>query len=228
MTTPSDPLGRSVEPLFHLLLRLRGQRQPGLDAGDVYRSCCQEIEQHKARCVELDIPAADAADALYALVALLDETAVQGESALREHWLRRLLQTQFFDENLAGERFFERLAALRADAKRHAVLRVFYLCLLLGFRGKYHLRGSELELLEIQESIRHELQRAGAIPSQLVLSPNGRRPYERLADVRRNQLLLTLATISSCVAALSYVGMRLALLHQTEQLIARITGLLGV
>jgi type VI secretion system protein ImpK len=228
MITPSDPLGRSVEPLCHLLLHLRREPQPGLDAGEVYRQCCREIEQHKARSAELEVSAADAQDALYALVALLDETALQREGALREHWLRRLLQTQFFDENLAGERFFERLAALRGDAKRHAVLRVFYLCLLLGFRGKYHLRGSELELLELQESIRHELQRAGAIPSQLLLSPNGRRPYERLADVRRNQLLLTLAAISSCVAALSYAGMRLALLHQTEQLITRITGLLGV
>jgi type VI secretion system protein ImpK len=227
MSVHEDSLRQSMEPLFHLLLGLQHARQPGTDANQWYRKCCDEIEQHKARCAQLELAAADATDARYAVVALIDETVMRHEGPLREHWSTRPLQTQFFEENLAGERFFERLAALRSDVKRRAVLRIYYLCLLLGFRGKYHARGSELELLEIEDSVRSELQKARAIPTELQLSPNGRRPYERLVDTRRNQLLLTLAASSSCVAVLAYFAMRLSLSHQTEQLITCIAALLG-
>jgi type VI secretion system protein ImpK len=227
MTVQADPLRHGTEPLFHVLLGLQRARQPGTDAVQWYRRCCAEIEQHKARCAQLEVAAVDAADARYAVVALIDETVMRHEGPLREYWSNRPLQTQFFEENLAGERFFERLAALRSDTKRRAVLRIFYLCLLLGFRGKYQVRGSELELLEIEDSVRSELQKARAIPAELQLSPYGRRPYERLVDTRRNQLLVVLAAISSCVAGLAYVAMRLSLAHQTEQLIASIAALLG-
>jgi hypothetical protein len=61
-----------------------------------------------------------------------------------------------------------------------------------------------------------------------VLSPSGRRPYERMADARRNRLVLTLAAISACASLLLYTGMRLALVHRTDLLIEQISGLLGV
>jgi type VI secretion system protein ImpK len=227
MIPARDPLGRSVEPMFQLLLTLHRTGRSNPDAARLYEGCCREIEQHETLCRELDVPPNDAADARYALVALIDETALHCEGVLREYWLPRLLQTRFFQENQAGEGFFERLAALRLDGKRSALLRVFYLCLLLGFKGKYELRGSELELMEIHESVRRELQRAKAIPSEVLLSPQGRRPRERTADTSRNRLLLTLTAISTCVAALAYVGMRVSLEQQTQQLIGQISGLWG-
>jgi len=227
MTTARDALGESVEPLLRLLLGLKRARHAGVDAAQWYRQCCDEVERHELRCAQLDVAALDAADARYALVALLDETAIEHAGALRDHWSLRPLQTHFFEENLAGERFFERLAALRGEVKRRAVLRIFYLCLLLGFRGKYQLRGSELELLEIEDGVRSELQKARVIPTELRLSPHGRRPYERLVDAEGNRLLVTFAAISACLAALAYLGMRLSIAHQTEQLVACLAALLG-
>jgi hypothetical protein len=49
-----------------------------------------------------------------------------------------------------------------------------------------------------------------------------------MADARRNRLVLTLAAISACASLLLYTGMRLALVHRTDQLIEQISGLLGV
>lgn len=223
MIASTDQLGRSVEPLFHVLLGL--QRAGQIDAAALHQHCCRELEQHQSACRELEVPAADGTDARYALVALLDETALRCDGPLREYWLPRLLQTRFFQENRAGEGFFERLASLRDGAKRPGLLRVYYLCLLLGFRGKYELRGSELELLDIHEGIRSDLQRTRTLPSELVLSPNGRRPQERLADISRNRLLLSLAAICACVATLAYLGMRVSLVHQTDQLLRQISAL---
>ena len=227
MIVGQDALSRSVEPLFLLLLKVQRGDSAHRDVAKLHQECCRALEAHEGTCRELDLPAADAADARYALVALLDEAALRDDGALREYWLPRLLQTRFFEENQAGDGFYERLAKLRAEGKRTAVLRVFYVCLLLGFRGKYDLRGSELELLEVQESVRSELQRAKAIPADVLLSPHGRRPYERIADVGRNRLVLTLAAISACIAVVSYAGMRFSLAQQTTRLIDQISSLTG-
>ena len=208
------------------------QGETALDLADnparLHERFCRELEQLQQRAQELGVSPDDADDARYALAALIDEAAVQEDGPLRDYWSARLLQMRLFSENVAGENFFERLAALRGDRKRVLVLRVYYLCLLFGFRGKYRLRGSELELLEIEEGVRGELQRAGAIPSELVLSPSGRRPYEKLADGRRNQLLVTLAGVAACLSVLAYVGLRLALVHRSDQLLEQVAGLLGV
>jgi type VI secretion system protein ImpK len=228
MKTEQDALGQSVEPLLRTLVQLERERVGQSDPAKLHAQICQEIDRFSAKASELQLSIEDADQARYALVALLDEVAVHQEGALRDYWLPRLLQTRYFGENVAGEGFFERLAAMRGNPKRHAVLRVFYLCLLFGFRGKYRLRGSELELLELEEGLRAELQRARAIPSEIVLSPSGRRPYERFADARRNQLLMIVATIAAGMSLLLYVGLRLALVHDTQQLVEQISGILGV
>jgi type VI secretion system protein ImpK len=226
-SSEKDELGRSLEPLFQLLVRIERERGGRADADKLYRQCCQEVESFQGRAKELELPPGDAENALYAIIALLDEIAVNDEGPIKEYWQPRLLQMRFFNENVAGDGFFDRLATLRGDSRRKNVLRVFYLCIMFGFRGKYRIRGSELELLEIEEGLRAELQRIKAIPKEVVLSPAGKRPYEKIADVRRNQLVFSIATISACVSVLLYIGLRLALSRDTVLLIERVTAALG-
>lgn len=227
MAADSDLLGRSLEPLFQLLVRMERSRESHGDVERLYRQCCQEVERFQSRAKELDLPPSEAEPGLYAVVALIDEIAVSQEGPIKEFWQPRLLQMRYFDENIAGDGFFDRLASLRGDPKQARVLRIYYLCILFGFRGKYHVRGSELELLEIEEGVRAELQRINAIPREVMLSPSGKRPYERIADVSRNRILFGLATVAACVSVLLYVGLRLALLRDTSMLVDSINAALG-
>ena len=96
-----------------------------------------------------------------------------------------------------------------------------------AFEG-IRVRGSELELLEIEEGVRAELQRLNAIPREVLLSPSGKRPYEKVADSSRNRLLFGLATVAACVSVLLYVGLRLALARDTSLLVEHINAALGV
>ena len=77
----------------------------------------------------------DAQDITYAIVALTDEVVLSKGGALRDYWLANMLQLRFFNENVAGENFFVRLAQLLTQPNRQDVLRVYYLCLLFGFQG---------------------------------------------------------------------------------------------
>ena len=143
-----DELGRSLEPLFQVLVRIERERSSRADADKLYRLCCSEVERFQGCAKELELPPSDVENALYAIIALLDEIAVNDEGPIKEYWQPRLLQMRFFNENVAGDGFFDRLATLRGDSRRKHVLRVYYLCLMFGFRGKYRIRGSELEVLE--------------------------------------------------------------------------------
>ena len=83
--------------------------------------------------------------AKYALAAFIDETVINSENDCREAWIANPLAVTFFNDSLAGENFFKRLEALLPDLKRNLeILEVYYLCLALGFQGRYRLSGPEV------------------------------------------------------------------------------------
>ncbi len=80
--------------------------------------------------------------AVFAVVALLDESVLKLQNPAFADWAQRPLQEEMFGHNRAGEVFFEHLRALlaRQDSQEVAdCLEVYCLCMLLGFRGQYAL-----------------------------------------------------------------------------------------
>lgn len=88
----------------------------------------------------------DIAEARYAVCAWIDESILDSSWEQRTRWQRDLLQRAYYQSSDAGERFFARLAAL--DKSRRAVREVYYLCLVLGFRGRYAFDLPALERLK--------------------------------------------------------------------------------
>src|SRR5690606_39884196 len=81
--------------------------------------------------------------AVYASIALLDESVLNSSQPMFASWPRQSLQEEVFGDHIAGENFFAHLQDLmaRQDSEDLAdVLEVFHLCLLLGFRGRYAFR----------------------------------------------------------------------------------------
>ncbi len=151
----------------------------------------------------------DCQEIAYAVVALADEIAMAKPEGFRQGWLRQLLQLQYFNENTAGEGFFKRLQALRADPQRAEVLRVYHLCLLLGFQGRYRFRGGELELVRLID----ELGRTVGAPE--LLSPHLARASGTTRDPRRGPLLMASAMVLAA-SLLFYAGLRLVLSSQSS------------
>lgn len=113
--------------------------------------------------------------AKYALVALVDETILLSDLAVKDDWLGRPLQLQYFDDFSAGEEFYNKLEALRlARSERSAeVLEVYHLCMSLGFKGKYgDARGEERRKVLIEAVAKDVAEARGAGPDQ-ALSPQG-------------------------------------------------------
>lgn len=220
-----DKLTELVEPLFHALIRL--QREPVAIhmAEHVHADMRALFEACVRRAAELGISSGDSEDARFALAVAFDELVLAREGPLRDFWLSHPLQMSYFSTNLGGSQFFERLAVIQRDPARREVLKIYYACLALGFRGQYRLRGGEVELLDLTAAIRTELIQTKEIAGEVVLSPHAARPSEPLADGRRNQLLMAIAMSGAAAAALVYLGLRVLLMHRADAAVEQLTRL---
>lgn len=114
--------------------------------------------------------------ARYALLALIDETILNSQWSFKDQWSDRPLQLEYFGEHMAGERFFDLLERIRQKgAQKVDLLEVFCVVLILGFQGKYKLRGREELNNLIREIVGEIISHRGGSPS---LSPNWRIPEE--------------------------------------------------
>jgi type VI secretion system protein ImpK len=133
----------------------------------------------------------------YPLVAFIDETILNSEWKGREAWRERPLQLDLFGETVAGERFFERLEKIRrAGESKAELLEVYYLCMALGFEGKYKIAGPA-KLRELMADVRRELSGVRARSASEALSPHGRRDPGRMAHAEGGIPLLKAGLISA-------------------------------
>lgn len=115
------------------------------DPEQLKRLILSYFKDFERTCLSHGKPAEAVEQAKYALAAFIDETVINGDNNCREAWIAEPLQTQFFNDNLAGENFFKRLEALLPDMRKNLdVAEVYYLCLALGFHGRYRISGQEV------------------------------------------------------------------------------------
>jgi type VI secretion system protein ImpK len=143
--------------------------------------------------------------AKYALVAMLDETVLSIPGPCRDYWLASPLQLEYFGDNIAGEEFFRKLDKLLLEPdKMVQVLGLYYICLSLGFEGKYKLFNAE-ERVRIIDTLGRQL---GKLRQQkhTSLSPHGQRVTMPAQGVRLKPGRLPLWAVGVIGAAVLVVG----------------------
>jgi type VI secretion system protein ImpK len=205
---------------FSAIGRLRALDEPAASPEVVQDRLRAFVDSFKERARKAAVSGKDAQDIAYALVALMDEVALRAPEPLRSYWMNQPLQLHFFGENVAGEGFFARLDSLLADGRRPAVLRVYQLCLLFGFQGRYGFSGGEVELIRIAETVRSQVQRNQEVPG--ALSPAGEAPDEPLVRSAGRNLLLWASLGIFALALALFVGLRVSFDHEVGDLSSRV------
>jgi type VI secretion system protein ImpK len=156
-------------PILEMVMRIRaGQLVPSTEMRQTVAAWLKELE---TRGAQLGYKEPQLQNAKFALAAFVDETVLAGGFAVRNEWERFPLQLEYFQEQFAGVKFFERLDLLLKNAEQEAdVLELYYLCLLLGFKGKYHIY-LEDQLPGVLQNVAEHLRRAGRL-RESVLSPH--------------------------------------------------------
>jgi type VI secretion system protein ImpK len=169
---PSPRRGRlalAVQEALTTVARLRQNKQVATDAEAFRTRIKQVLSTAEQEARSQGYSAEDARYALFAVIALLDETVLNSGQAMFSAWSSRTLQEEVFGVHMAGELFFQYLQQLlgRQDSPDLAdVLEVFSLALLIGFKGRYSATyGSDVQVLIRQLS--EKIDRSRGQPGEL-------------------------------------------------------------
>lgn len=137
-------LAGAFTPVFSLILQIRSSE----DLGDptALRQRIESLLRESARVArQAGARDEDIAQAEFCLVAFLDEAILASQWPGQGAWSAEPLQLTHYDRFDAGEQFFDRLKALLDEGgTRKELLEVYYLCLALGFKGRYAIHGREV------------------------------------------------------------------------------------
>ena len=198
---------------FYMVFLLRNRYAPS-DADAFRERIKQFLTNFERGSRRLQASAEDVHLAKFAYCALIDEVVLMSKLRLRDVWERRPMQLELFGEQLAGERFFEHLEALRQKgAAKLQVLEVFHMCLLLGFQGRYVLEGSE--------KLNYLTSRLGDEIAQLRGKRAGFAPHwvapDRISHaLKRDVPLWVIGSVFALLAVLAFTGLRWTLARQTQ------------
>jgi type VI secretion system protein ImpK len=229
--TPSTRRPENLPLIFQEVLtaieRLRANRQGVTDA-DAFRHHTREaLKTAAGQALAAGYDADDVKLATFAAVAFLDESVHNSQNPIFVDWLRKPAQEEMFGTNIAGETFFQNLQQLlgRSDsADLGDVLEVHYLCLLLGFCGRYS-AGNRGELTQIMSMTAAKIKRIRGPFGPL--SPSWMPP----AEARRNtadpwvRRLGIIATVCAALMVLLFIVYKIVLISGAHVLAAENSGI---
>jgi type VI secretion system protein ImpK len=125
------------------------------DVTGLYQRLSGEIKNFEARAREQGVAPEIALAARYVLCSLLDEAVVNTPWGNESGWSQHTLLSVFHNETSGGEKFFMILDRMRQEPARNLeMLELMYICLSLGFEGRYRVtHGGREKIEQIKEEI---------------------------------------------------------------------------
>lgn len=155
-TTHLGPVCDDASRLLSLADRL-GQAKSVEDIAGLRRQCMEQVREYqnalKAREILPDV--VDMAS--YCVCALLDELVLNSDWGQSGQWSANSLLSEFHSQTWAGTHFFELIEKSRR-INNIELMTLQYLCLSLGFKGKYRVEERGQEQLDIlRDSLYHAI-----------------------------------------------------------------------
>lgn len=184
--------------------------------------CVQQIQAYEQQLLQNDINEETRYYARYALCTVLDELVNKTHWGSGV-WSKQSLLSQFHNETGGGERFFQLLEYLQqSPAKNLYLLELIYVCLGLGFEGKYRLdpRGyAQLEAL--RDNLFHLIRLQKGEPER-DLSPHWQRVTKRRNPLSRYLPLWVVVAVVGVLMLGTYSGFSYLLNERTTTLLSEL------
>lgn len=220
-----NPLAAAAAPLLDLLARLgtgRAAPPPG-GAHELRESAVRAVAEFRQAACGAAPQQIEAAQ--YALCAALDDVVLATPWGATSVWAAQSLVSTFHQEVRSGARFFDILQSMQREPGRYAeALEVAYLCLALGFRGRYRLepRGAS-DLERLREDLYGQIARLRpeAPPTARELSPRWRGVDAPHRPPGRGVPVWVSGAAAAAVLGFGYIGLAAALNGSGDELMAR-------
>ncbi len=172
--TGIGPLAAAAQPLLDLLGRLANAGMTAPPQGEELRErALRAFRQFEVDARDAGVSAEQVRAAHYILCASLDDVVLSYNWGQSSVWSVQSLVATFHQEVKSGDRFFDVLAGMQKDPGRWKdALEITYLCLSMGFQGRYRLspRGAS-ELDQIRTGL-YQLLAQVRPPWERELSPH--------------------------------------------------------
>jgi type VI secretion system protein ImpK len=207
---------------FSVLLGLAPEleRATAPENPDVLRArFLENLTYSRDTAVSQGIPLARSDQGAWFVAALLDDVALNTPWGAHSGWPRQPLVTQISGDVDAGERFFVRLDELMRYPERDPqLLELAFMCLSLGFRGRYRVQGGtgEAAITQLRGQIARMLVRPD--DERADLSPHWRGVVADDEPPRFVVPIWSIAIIAAALVAAVYVGLGMRLSAKGEQL----------
>ena len=193
------------------------------DPAQLRQQLIDQIRRFELSCQQSGLGYEVIIGARYCLCTALDEAAALTPWGSRGVWPSNGLLVTFHNETWGGEKFFQLLAKLSQNPRRHILmLELIYFCLLLGFEGRYRVLDngrSQLEtikqrLLQMIKSVRGSY--AAALSPHPTDQPVLRKLWRPMIP------LWACAAVAGLAACLFYIVLNWRLGDYTSPVLARI------
>lgn len=149
-----SPLAAAASPVLLLAARLNDVTGvPDLES--LRQRVISALRDFQNWVTKSGMEPATQATAHYALCALIDDIVLNSQWGSQSSWTRQNVTSMFHRNVVGGDQFYDRLASARQDPGKYGdLLELMYLCLSLGFRGRYRVAGrQDSEHARIREDV---------------------------------------------------------------------------
>ncbi len=201
----SSPLRTAVKPMIDFLLGFRYRLETGaeIDLYGLRKDLLNTLQIVDTNVLQSPTLHARAETIRYLLVGLADEVLLSSTWSRAKEWREKLLEMELFRTSVAGERFFDLLE--RDGYRDPELVEFFYICLALGFRGKF--RSRDNELIDIKQRV-YAVSPARLPDDERVLTPGadwaftgGDKVMPRIFGISTVVTVLVVATIGYFIAS---------------------------
>lgn len=176
-----NPLISAGAHILSEVVRLRNNAPPE-DLEALQHNYIDAIKRFERLALQSGVETSQVMSARYVMCTVLDEAVVCTSWGVESTWAKYSLLASFHNETFGGEKVFQLLDRVtRNPVKYLPLIELIYVCLSLGFEGKYRVinRGT-LELEAIRDSLYRQIkQLRGDVPKSLSPQWQGMKPYRR-------------------------------------------------
>jgi len=220
-----NPLARCASPLLIAAGQLRScANHP--DPMRLRNQLVSEVQGFETCARARGIADTTVLPARYALCSLLDEAVLGTPWGSDSLWVKQGLLISFHNEAWGGEKFFLALERLIAYPSGNLhMLELMYLCLALGFEGRYRVRDGGRDQLESVRERLYQTIRVQRGDPERELSPNWRGIVERRDPLIRRVPLWVLTAVSGVLLLALFTGFTFSLHSDSDPVFLALTKL---
>jgi type VI secretion system protein ImpK len=225
LTGARNPIIQAAAPLLTLGARLSTAVNQA-NIATLRQQAVQEVRAFEERLRTSGVSSEDSVVARYVLCTFVDSAVLNTPWGAQGDWAGQSLLVLFHKEVGGGEKFFEILERLRGNPSRYIdLIELVYVCLALGYEGKYrHDPSGQGRLAELQHDLYGLIREQRQVRGDEELSPHWKGVEDRRNPIVRYVPWWMVAAAGLVILTGTFVTLHAKLGAQAEPIKAALAG----